>query len=290
MVIGIATTGRAGILQQTLDHLASLADGPDGILVCIADESDFNACDLSAFPCPLRVLTAPKGLCNQRNTILDAVSDTTVVLFLDDDFLVSEGYISTLRRTFAADSEIAMTTGTVLADGILGAGFDHDAGRRFLAAPLAGDTTAPPTVIYNGYGCNMAVRAAVAREHGVRFDTNLPRYGWLEDVDFSRRLAAHGRIVKHPNMTGVHLGTKTGRSRGVPLGYSQIANPIYMVRKGTLSRRRAARLMLRNLAANTAKLLRPEPWVDRRGRLRGNVMALRDLIIGRICPKRILDL
>lgn len=290
VVIGIATTGRAGILRQTLDQLAGLADGPDAILVCIAQEADFEDQGLSALPCPLRVLSAQKGLCNQRNTILDAVSDTTIILFLDDDFLVSEGYISTVRRTFESNPEIAMTTGTVLADGILGAGFDHAFGRKVLAAPVSGAQTGSPMPIYNGYGCNMAVRAAVAREHGVRFDTNLPSYGWLEDVDFSRRLAAHGRIVKHPNMTGVHLGTKTGRSRGVPLGYSQIANPIYMVRKGTLSRRRAARLMLRNLAANTAKLLRPEPWVDRRGRLRGNAMALRDLIIGRICPKRILDL
>lgn len=290
VVIGIATTGRAGILRQTLDQLAGLADGPDAILVCIAQESDFEGKDLPPSPCPLHVLSAQKGLCNQRNAILDAVSDTTIVLFLDDDFLVSEGYISTVRHTFASDAEIAMTTGTVLADGILGAGFDHEFGRKILAAPAAGPQTALPVPIYNGYGCNMAVRAVVARENGIRFDTNLPSYGWLEDVDFSRRLAAYGRIVKHPNMTGVHLGTKTGRSRGVPLGYSQIANPIYMMRKGTLSRGRAARLMLRNLAANTAKLLRPEPWVDRRGRLRGNGMALRDLVIGRICPKRILDL
>jgi glycosyltransferase involved in cell wall biosynthesis len=302
VVIGIATTGRAGILRQTLDQLAGLADRPDAIIICIADEADFNGQDMPGLPVsigvempvplrvPLRVLTAHRGLCNQRNTILDAVSDNTVVLFLDDDFLLSEGYISTLRRTFEADPEIAMTTGTVLADGILGAGFDHEYGRKILAAPAANAQSALPTPIQNGYGCNMAVRAAVARQNGVRFDTNLPSYGWLEDVDFSRHLAAYGRIVKHPNMTGVHLGTKTGRSRGVPLGYSQIANPIYMVRKGTLSRKRAARLMLRNLAANTAKVLRPEPWVDRRGRLRGNALALRDLIIGRICPKRILDL
>ena len=290
VVIGIATTGRAEILRDTLDQLAGLVDRPDAIIICVAEATDFGGPDPAGFPYPLRVLTTEKGLCNQRNAILDEVSGDTIVLFLDDDFLLSEGYVSTVRRTFESDPEIVMTTGTVLADGILGAGIDHDAGRKILAEPILGTAALSPQPTYNGYGCNMAVRAAVARSHGIRFDTNLPRYGWLEDVDFSRSLAKHGRIIKHPDMTGVHLGTKIGRSRGVPLGYSQIANPIYMVRKGTLSRRHAARLMMRNIAANTAKMLRPEPWVDRRGRLRGNLLALRDLIFGHITPLRILEL
>jgi hypothetical protein len=34
----------------------------------------------------------------------------------------------------------------------------------------------------------------------------------------------------------------------------------------------------------------PEAYVDRRGRLHGNVLALRDLLTGRMAPERILEL
>jgi hypothetical protein len=60
--------------------------------------------------------------------------------------------------------------------------------------------------------------------------------------------------------------------------------------KGTMSAPRALRMILRNLVSNVVKALRPEPWVDRRGRLRGNLLALSDLLRGRIAPDRILDL
>jgi hypothetical protein len=52
----------------------------------------------------------------------------------------------------------------------------------------------------------------------------------------------------------------------------------------------AAPLIWRNVLANLGKSLRPEPWIDRKGRLKGNCMALRDLVTGRISPQRILEL
>jgi hypothetical protein len=38
------------------------------------------------------------------------------------------------------------------------------------------------------------------------------------------------------------------------------------------------------------RALRPEPWVDRRGRARGNWLAMFDLLRGRVVPERILEL
>jgi hypothetical protein len=52
----------------------------------------------------------------------------------------------------------------------------------------------------------------------------------------------------------------------------------------------AAPLIWRNVLANLARTFRPEPWIDRKGRLKGNVLALRDLVTGRISPQRILEL
>ena len=81
----------------------------------------------------------------------------------------------------------------------------------------------------------MIVRTAPVLAHGLRFDDNLPLYGWLEDIDFARSIAPYGRVVKSMLLRGVHLGVKRGRTSGVKLGYSQIANPLYMLRKGTFA-------------------------------------------------------
>ena len=290
VVVAIATAGRRGIARETVRHLASLRDHPDRVLLSIGSPDDFDTADLGNSPFPLEILIAEKGLCSQRNAILEAVPKTAVLLFIDDDFLLAEGYISATRNLFARAPEVVMATGAVLIDGILGPGYSHVAGQQFLDTAQPVHSGAMPTEVYNGYGCNMAVRMATVAAHGLRFDLTLPYYGWLEDVDFSRQLAPYGQIVKDPNMQGVHLGTKVGRSRGVPLGYSQIANPVYLIRKGTMNRRRAYRLMIRNLMANFGKALIPDPLVDRRGRAKGNLLALRDLITGHLSPQRILDL
>lgn len=138
------------------------------------------------------------------------------------------------------------------------------------------------------YGCNMAVRMDAVSRGGIRFDEKLPLYGWQEDVDFCRRLAPQGRIVWSPALRGVHLGSKRGRSPGLRLGYSQVANPPYLIGKGTVSRSWALRLIGRNIAANLLGSLRTQGLVDRRGRLRGNLVALRDMVLGRMSPDRIL--
>jgi hypothetical protein len=74
------------------------------------------------------------------------------------------------------------------------------------------------------------------------------------------------------------------------LGYSQIANPVHFLRKGTVDVLPLAKLMTRNILANIIKSVRPEPWIDRRGRLRGNLVAIGDLLRGRCRPGRILEL
>jgi GT2 family glycosyltransferase len=138
------------------------------------------------------------------------------------------------------------------------------------------------------YGCNLTVRLAAAE--GIRFDEALPLYGWQEDVDFSYQLGRKGLLVHTNKLAGVHLGAKGGRTSGRRLGYSQIANPVYLLRKRTIPRRLAWRLMLRNLAANLVRSVWPEPYVDRAGRLRGNLAALADLAAGSLHPERILEL
>ena len=138
------------------------------------------------------------------------------------------------------------------------------------------------------YGCNMAYRRDAIAGH--RFDERLPLYGWQEDVDFAARVSAGRPLGRAEGVRGVHRGVSRGRSPGLRIGYSQVANPHYLVRKGTLPVGFALRLVARNLAANHWRAPRPEPWIDRAGRVRGNWRALGDLVRGRLDPGRIVDM
>ena len=138
------------------------------------------------------------------------------------------------------------------------------------------------------YGCNMAFRAASIGSQ--RFDERLPLYGWQEDLDFCGGLRGRGRIVRTNRVWGVHLGAKRGKGSEVRLGYSQIINPAYIVRKGNMSIAYASRLVSKNLLANLVKSIRPESYIDRRGRLRGNLIGMFHLVTGRLTPEYALKL
>lgn len=290
VTVAIATTGRPDIVGHTIAYLAGLKDRPDRLIVSVAEPDDINPESLLSLPFPLEILRGPKGSSAQRNKVLDAECASAVILFLDDDFLIADGHISALRRLFRRHREVVMSTGRVLADGIHGPGLTHDEGVRVLAN--APETPSAPQIkdTYSVYGCNMAIRFSTLARFPERFDENLPLYAWLEDMDLCRRMARHGRIVFDESLLGVHLGTKTGRSAGLLQGYSQIANPVYLIRKGTIRRAPALKLMARNIIANLVKSARPEPWIDRAGRMRGNMVALFDLARGRSSPDRILEL
>ncbi|MBR0657398.1 glycosyltransferase family 2 protein [Plastoroseomonas arctica] len=292
MAIGIATIGRAAILRETLVEVRAQSRPCDRLIICATQPSDVEG-TITESPDEHMVFTKP-GLPRQRNKILEMAADCDIVLFIDDDFLLDRDYLAATLAAFEVDPALVVTTGTVLADGITGAGLSAAEGRRILAE----DSGRPhpemnPVPSFAGYGCNMAIRMAVAQREGIRVDERLPLYAWQEDVDFTRQLAQHGTVARLPTARGVHLGTKTGRGSGRRLGYSQVANPIYLMRKArrdAYPAAYAARRVLGNLAANLLHALRPEPHVDRRGRLRGNLVALGDLLRGRLAPERALDL
>ena len=290
IAIGIPTANRVSILADVLPHLEAQLRKPDHVYVCAPNPADIPQDALAALSVQASAIIAERGLCRQRNRILSEAAHADIVLFLDDDFLLGPGYLQALERVFLGDPSIVMCTGRVEADGILGAGFTTAEGLAFLDGNRrdALEADKGPHPAYSAYGCNMAVRLAAVRAAGAQFDEALPLYGWLEDFDFSRQMAAQGRIVRSDAARGVHLGTKVGRSPGMRLGYSQIANPIYLLRKKTMSPRHALVQMARNVAANIVRVPRPEPWVDRRGRLKGNIRAMADLLFGRLRPGNIL--
>ena len=288
LAVGIATAGRPAILAQTMRRLQAQTRPPDAVIVCAPSEDDL--CGIAKEDPRVIRATGPHGLARQRNAILRHLRAFDLLVFFDDDFVPGADYLECFERIMCSDPDVVMTTGQVLKDGIRGPGLTFEVADSILsqaATDCAADRLDP---VYNGYGCNMGMRLAPVRRHGLAFDERLPLYGWLEDVDFSQQLARFGRVVRSDATRGVHLGIKLGRQPGARLGYSQVANPLYLVRKGTMCWQRALYLMSRNLAANILRSLRPEPWVDRRGRLNGNARALVDLILGRLDPSRATSL
>ena len=97
-------------------------------------------------------------------------------------------------------------------------------------------------------------------------------------------------MIACSSVTGVHLGVSGGRTSGKRLGYSQIANIVYLKRKGTMRAGFGNRLMTKNVLANTLRSVKPEPLIDRRGRLLGNVLAVVDCLRGEVDPRKILEM
>lgn len=287
VAIGIPSCGRRDILSAVLPLIARQTRQPDEIYVCLSSPEDMDPSCVAGLAVRVIVIISERGSCRQRNRIL-AAAKSDVILFLDDDFLMAPSYVEEVGRLFAENEDVVVATGTLVADGIIGPGISVDGGLELIEAdgrrPRPAQAFRP---IYNAYGCNMAVRTGPVRDAELSFDENLPLYGWLEDVDFSRLAAMLGRVVQADNLVGVHLGTKKARTPGIKFGYSQIANPIYLIRKDTMSVRHAGVQIVRNLIANVVKVWNPEPWVDRKGRLRGNARAFLDLLAGRLAPKNV---
>jgi GT2 family glycosyltransferase len=284
----IASHRRPDLLQEVLLYLLSQSRIPDKIVLSVVEPDDVP--EIVSSLTNVHTVIGSAGSSCQRNRGMSYLFDKTdLVVFIDDDFIVGDDYFSNLEELFERDESIIGLNGFVIADGANSPGFSFDEGLR-LAEKYRRQNRAQIVVrdIEGTYGCNMAFR--IARIGAVRFDERLPLYGWQEDLDFCGALRGAGRIVTSNLVWGVHLGTKRGKGSEVRLGYSQIINPAYIVRKGNMSYAYAFRIASRNFLANLIKSVRPESYVDRRGRLRGNMIGIMHLLRGRLTPEYVLEL
>jgi len=284
----IATHRRPEIIAPLLAMIGRQSVQPDSIVLSVVDDGDLP--DTRQLGSSVVVLKGTPGSCTQRNRGIDHLSGAVdIIVFLDDDFWMAADYLEIVRGIFANNPDIVAMTGNVIADGATTQGYSIDeaeAQLRRYRPDGKGLEGAGISDVEDTYGCNMAFRESSIG--AVRFDERLPLYGWQEDVDFSAQLRTQGRIVKAERAVGVHLGSKRGKTSGVRFGYSQVVNPLYIVFKGNMRLGRALVLITKNILANTAGSISPEPFIDRRGRLRGNLTGLRDLLLGRLDPSRIL--
>ncbi|OCJ00484.1 glucosyll transferase family 2 [Rhizobium sp. AC27/96] len=287
IAVGVATSGRKAILACMIDRLAAQTRRPDHLFLSPATDDDIDMERLRSAPFPVSIVSSPKGSCPQRNAIINAAAGMDALTFFDDDFFPVSNYLAETEALLEADKDIVVATGHVIYDGIGGPGLTVEEADRILNEDPDPDPAPTIEATHNAYGCNMTFRLQPILAHRVYFDEELPLYAWQEDVDLCRRLRAYGKIVSFNRLRGVHLGAKVGRTSGLRLGYSQIANPLYLVKKRSVSLKWALKLMGGNVASNIVGSIKPPPYIDRRGRLRGNLVALRHLVSGSLDPKYI---
>jgi len=272
-----------------MDHVQRQTVQPSALVYAVVKETDLP--DWEKTPDHVTVIFCAPGLPIQRNVALEAVIERCdIVAFFDDDYVPSSYCIEGIDTFFRMHPDVVAANGLLLADGIHSPGISYEEAKELVVRhDNLPRTDARVLHELNGlYGCNMVFRAKAIGEE--RFDEQLPLYAWQEDIDFAARVGKHGRLVKTNAFHGVHQGVKGARLPGTRLGYSQVVNPIYLARKGTLTVGDAMRLILKNILKNHAKSLFPEPWIDRIGRCKGNWLAIFDVLLGRDHPKNILTL
>jgi GT2 family glycosyltransferase len=287
----VATKGRPWELSKLLDALAQQSVHPDLIVVSACERSDISPNDENREG--VKVLFGHAGSTAQRNRALQYVANKyDIVVFFDDDFVPSHFWIERIQLLMKNLPDVASITGQLLVDGSRATGVDWARGRAmvderdalektFVLDKISIDTNELP------YGCNMAFRAKSIED--LTFDERLVLYGWLEDRDFGHRVGSRGSLIQTDAVWGAHLGSKQGRTTGVRYGYSQVVNPWYLMKKGTGTFAFALTQICRALARNTIGSVVYDPHIDRPGRLRGNLVGIKDIVSGRWAPERIIE-
>ncbi len=278
----IATKGRRDVAAQLIRHLGAQTRQPDRVILSVSQPHDAPKAPGS------EVVLGPAGLAAQRNSGLKAASDMDIAVFYDDDFVPSPGALEAIESRFSTAPKIAGLTGHVAADGATGEPIDEAAAIRICRSLHISPPPFAERPVIGLYGCNMAVRLSAAKD--LWFDEALPLYGWQEDLDFGARLSSRGAVIKTTAFTGVHRGVNTSRPAERGLGYAQIANPAYLMRRGDIPAVYLLKLMARNIAANHGGAFARKTAVDRRGRLLGNWLGLWDLARGRLSPEKAASL
>jgi GT2 family glycosyltransferase len=289
----IATVGRKEIAEQTIGSLALRKTVPSIVIIVGANEKDLPALTKD-LPFEVQLLIAPmKGLPIQRNFgIQHLPASVEFVSFLDDDMEVHDNYCSEVENVFRTAPEVAGFSGCILANG----GIDRPGARQLLD-----DHQTPPDMPAFGfypkrwpgfYGCAMNIRKRWLSVE--QFDERLPLYAIGEDCEMGFRLSRHGSVGGSARCPVVHLATRSGRISEVGLGYAQIINYLYYANKGIGFPKVSTwfesliRLPLVNLFFSLFPSRDKKNSIDRKGRFRGNILAVCDVLRFKIDPMNLV--
>jgi GT2 family glycosyltransferase len=272
----ITTKGRPSLVADLIKLLHAQTRPPDHIFVVGSHPDDLISLDRG--DSKLTCLLGRKGRSARVNdAIMAAGGDYRYLVFFDDDFLPSRFWIEQALGLFTSSPDIIGITGQIVAGGADSHGVSPIDARTIVdlrdGFPIEGPSL---DARYGLLGCNMAVRRAAVG--GVWLDETLPVGSWLADADFCARIARRGRVGRAPQMYGVKMNQHLNREAGKVIGLAQIVNSAQLARKGSFSLGFAAKFMAQSIFANGLRALLPEPYIDRRGRLLGNLQGLYKLM------------
>ncbi|WAH36825.1 glycosyltransferase family 2 protein [Alicyclobacillus dauci] len=183
---------------------------------------------------------AKKGLIHSR---VEAIRAATyeVVLFLDDDVELEDGYLDCLLQTYSSDQEVVAVGGVnvLQKEGFLGR----------LIKQIAGLTSRNPgRLSFSGFGgsmslwalqeetftseflsgCNMSFRLGTIRNIAV--PDWLEGYSLGEDLYFSRHASRHGKVLVNPLLRVKHYESPFSRQPSSHTAYSRITNHYNLLR------------------------------------------------------------
>jgi GT2 family glycosyltransferase len=291
--IVIASKGRPDVVSETIESLRSQTLRPTQIIIVVPSIEDLPR---KKWEDEVQYIVGPHGLTLQRNKGIEAIPNTVnYVGCFDDDFEPKADYLEEAVAFMNANASIMAISGRLLANG----GISRQESRELIASCKPEGN--PRGMFFSQgkhhilYGCNMIIRRAVLNYE--RFDENLPFYSYGEDYDLSIRLERYGLIGRFEGCIGVHLEIPGGRVREVLRGYSFVANNWYFLKKGVMHlpllmawTRFWSLCVGRNILMSLWNLLVGDRSLDWSGRLKGHLLALMDIFLGRCHPDRIKEI
>lgn len=256
--VAVCTRGRPDLLDRLLRSLVAQRC-PIAQLV-VVDASAGDATERVVRDCPglvgavqrvdyFRVRGALAGLTRQRNVALRWMS-TRLVAFFDDDVVLQPGCLAGLMAVHAVFGDTLVGAGPLVANEVAPPSRLWRARRALrIVSPLRGGAYArsgmsipwgldAPATLADGdwlVGCAAMWRTEDARAVG--FAERLQGYGSAEDLEFSLRMRAHGRIVLTSDARVLHLHATSGRPDQGRMAYEGARN-LYFIHRTCLPGRR----------------------------------------------------
>jgi glycosyltransferase involved in cell wall biosynthesis len=289
----IATKGRPDFVRETIEGLQLQTLKPQEIIIVVPAIEDLPTQEWGD---DVKCIVGPLGLTTQRNKGIEVIPPgVKYVGCFDDDFELKEDYLEKAVAFLNANIQVVGISGRILKDG----GIGREEAKKLIADYKPEET--PKGMFFSRgshhilYGCNMVIRRHLLDYE--KFDENLPFYSYGEDYDLSIRLEHYGLVGRFAGCVGVHLETPGGRVRELLRGYSFVANNWYFLQKGVVHLpplKAWIRFWLicvgKSLWQSLSKLLKGDRSLDWAGRVKGHLLALKDISLGRCHPKRIKEI
>jgi glycosyltransferase involved in cell wall biosynthesis len=289
----IASKGRPVFVRETVECLKRQTLEPKQIIIVVPSVEDLPP---RQWGDEVQCIVGNIGTSSQRNKGIMAIPATVpYVGCFDDDFELKEDYLEQAVAFMNANPSIVGISGRLLAGG----GIGRQEAKELIASCQPEED--PRGMFFSRgkhhllFGCNMIIRRAVLNYE--KFDENLPLYSYGEDYDLSIRLEHYGLIGRFAGCLGVHLETPGGRVGEKLRGYSLVANNWYFLKKGVVHLpllKAWTRFWLicvgKSLLLCLSNLLKGDRSLDWGGRLKGHLLAVKDIFLGRCHPRRVTEM